>query len=234
MSLLWQNRSKGDMSLANVFDIIGPIMIGPSSSHTAGAVRLGMIARALLGESPSNAEIKLHGSFARTYKGHGTDKALIAGLLGFAPDDLRIRDSLQLAKEQGLSYTFEPVDLGDLHPNTALIDLESASGKTLSMLGSSVGGGKVRIHQVNGLPAEFTAQYDTLIVYHRDTPGVIAAVTNILATHHMNIGQMRVYRSHRGGRSVIVLETDEQVDENLCQQVRAVSNVTGVMFLHAL
>lgn len=209
-------------------------MIGPSSSHTAGAVRLGMITRALLGESPVRARIKLHGSFARTYKGHGTDKALIAGLLGFRPDDLRIRDSLQLAEEQGLAYSFEPVDLGDFHPNTALIDLEGISGNTLSLLGSSVGGGRVQIHQINGLPAEFTAEYDTLVVYHRDTPGVIATVTSLLASHSINIAQMKVYRSHRGGRSVIVLETDEQVDEKLCEQVKIVPNVTGVIFLHAI
>ena len=209
-------------------------MIGPSSSHTAGAVRLGLIARALLGEKPVQGQIKLHGSFARTYKGHGTDKALIAGLLGLAPDDLGIRDSLRLAKEQGLTYSFEPVDLGDLHPNTALIDLRGTSGKTLSLLGSSVGGGRVQIHKINGLPAEFTAEYDTLIVYHKDTPGVIAAVTSLLASHSINIAQMKVYRSHRGGRSVIVLETDERIDEELCQQVKAVPNVTGAIFLHTI
>ena len=209
-------------------------MIGPSSSHTAGAVRLGIIARALLGESPACAQIKLHGSFARTYRGHGTDKALIAGLLGFTPDDLRIKDSLQLAAEQGLSYSFEPVDLGDVHPNTTLIELKGISGKLLSLLGSSVGGGRVQIHRINGLPAEFTGEYDTLIVYHKDTPGVIAAVTSLLASHNINIAQMKVYRSHRGGRSVIVLETDEQVDEKLCRQVKAVPNVTGAIFLHVI
>ena len=219
--------------MANVFDIIGPIMIGPSSSHTAGAVRLGMIARALLGENPIRAQIKLHGSFARTYRGHGTGKALVAGLLGLAPDDLRIKDSLELAKEQGLTYSFELLDLGDYHPNTTLIGLTGISS-ALSLLGSSVGGGKVQIHRINGLPAEFTADYDTLIVYHKDTPGVIAAVTSLLAGHSINIAQMKVYRSHRGGRSVIVLETDEQVDEKLYQQVKAVPNVTGAIYLHAI
>lgn len=228
------SRAEEGETLANVFDIIGPIMIGPSSSHTAGAVRLGLVARALLGESPTQAQVRLHGSFARTYKGHGTDKALIAGLLGFAPDDLRIKESLELARRQGLAYSFEPADLGDLHPNTALIDLEGTLGKSLSLLGSSIGGGKVQIHKINGLPAEFTAEYDTLIVYHKDTPGVIAAVTSLLASHAINIAQMRVYRSYRGGRSVIVLETDEQIDEALCGQVKAIPNVTGVVFLHAI
>jgi len=209
-------------------------MIGPSSSHTAGAVRLGMIARGLLGEPPVSAVIRLHGSFARTYKGHGTDKAIIAGLLGFAPDDLRIRNSLEIAKAEGLAYEFHPADLGDLHPNTALIELQGVSGKTLSLLGSSIGGGKVQIHSINNFPADCTAEYDTLIVYHRDTPGVIAAVTSILARRNMNIAQMKVHRSHRGGRSVIILETDEEINEDLCEEVRAVANVTGVTFLHAV
>lgn len=220
--------------MTNIFDIIGPIMVGPSSSHTAGAVRLGRIARALLGEFPVNAHIQLHGSFARTYKGHGTDKAIIAGLLGFAPDDLRIRESLKIAKSEALDFVFEPVDLGDVHPNTALINIHGISGRHLSILGSSVGGGKVQIHKVNDLPAEFTAEYDTLIVYHMDTPGVIATVTSLLARHDINIGQMKVYRSHRGGRSVIVLETDEEVREELCQQVKDLPNVTGIMSLRAV
>ena len=220
--------------MTDIFDIIGPVMIGPSSSHTAGAVRLGMIARRLLAEAPVSAVIKLHGSFARTYKGHGTDKALIAGLLGFAPDDLRIRNSLEIAKAEGLAYEFEPADLGELHPNTALIELQGVSGKTLSLLGSSVGGGKVQIHSINNFPADCTAEYDTLIVYHRDTPGVIAAVTSILARRNMNIAQMKVHRSHRGGRSVIILETDEEITEGLCDEVRAVENVTGVASLHAV
>ena len=208
-------------------------MIGPSSSHTAGAVRLGMIARRLLGEAPVSAVIKLHGSFARTYKGHGTDKALIAGLLGFAPDDLRIRNSLEIAKAEGLAYEFEPADLGELHL-TCPHRTAGVSGKTLSLLGSSVGGGKVQIHSINNFPADCTAEYDTLIVYHRDTPGVIAAVTNILARRNMNIAHMKVHRSHRGGRSVIILETDEEITEGLCDEVRAVENVTGVASLHAV
>ncbi len=225
---------KGGESLTSVFDIIGPIMVGPSSSHTAGAARLGMIARILLRETPASTQIQLHGSFARTYKGHGTDKAMIGGLLGFAPDDLRIRDSLQLATAQGLAFSFEPLDLGDVHPNTALISVQGISGKSISLLGSSVGGGKVLVHRVNGLPAEFTAEDDTLIVYHKDTPGVIAAVTSLLARHGINIGQMKVFRSHRGGRSVIVLETDEPVGGELCQQIRVVPNVTGTMALPAI
>ncbi|NMB24254.1 MAG: L-serine ammonia-lyase, iron-sulfur-dependent, subunit beta [Firmicutes bacterium] len=220
--------------MTSVFDIIGPIMIGPSSSHTAGAARLGMVARTLLQDKPVDTQIKLHGSFARTYKGHGTDKALIGGLLGFAPDDLRIRDSLQIAATQGLAFCFEPTDLGDVHPNTALINLQGQSGKSISLLGSSIGGGKVRIHEVNGLPAEFTAEYDTLIVYHKDTPGVISEVTSLLAMHSINIGQMKVFRSHRGGRSVIVLETDEPICGSLCQRIQAVPNVTGAMALPAI
>ena len=215
--------------MANIFDIIGPIMVGPSSSHTAGAARLGMVARTLLKSTPCRAEIKLHGSFAQTYKGHGTDKAIIGGLLGFSPDDLRIKDSLRIAKNQGLTCVFSAVYLGDVHPNTAVITVFSQTGECISIQGSSIGGGKIKIHAVNDLPAEFTAESDTLIVYHIDTPGVIAAVTGLLAKHDVNIGRMKVFRSHRGGRSVIVMEIDQAVCTDLCQLIRTIPNVTEIM-----
>lgn len=141
-----------------VFDIVGPVMIGPSSSHTAGAVRLGLMARKILGEPAVRAEINLHGSFAQTYRGHGTDKALIAGILGFAPDDERIREALRLAEEQGLSYRFQKVSLEQAHPNTAVIHLTGASGRTARVRGSSVGGGNIRITNIDGYEVELTAR----------------------------------------------------------------------------
>ena len=123
-----------------VFDIVGPVMIGPSSSHTAGAVRLGLMARKILGEPAVRAEINLHGSFARTYRGHGTDKALIAGILGFSPDDERIRDALSLAEAQGMAYSFQPVHIEEAHPNTAVIYLAGVTGRVARVRGASIGG----------------------------------------------------------------------------------------------
>ncbi|NLV91505.1 MAG: L-serine ammonia-lyase, iron-sulfur-dependent, subunit beta [Firmicutes bacterium] len=214
------------VSLANIFEIIGPTMVGPSSSHTAGAARLGKIARVILADIPAVAHIRLHGSFARTYRGHGTDKALIGGLLGYDSDDLRIRDSLRAAQDAGLEYHFEPTDLGDFHPNTALIELTGRGGKSVRVLGSSVGGGKVRILRVNDLDVDFTGEYTTLLVPHRDAPGVVAAVTSLLSQHRINIAQMKVYRAGRGKQAMIVLETDEGIDNTLQEQIDRLEHVT--------
>ena len=150
----------------NVFDIVGPVMIGPSSSHTAGAARIGLIARALLGAPAVTADIRLHGSFAKTYRGHGTDKALVAGILGMKPDDARLRDSLTLAQKAGLAITIMPAALENAHPNTALITLTDAQGHTVSVQGASVGGGNILVTRVNGMAVEITGQYTTL-----DVPG---------------------------------------------------------------
>lgn len=212
----------------NVFDIIGPVMIGPSSSHTAGAARLGRITRMLLGEQPKHAHIYLHGSFARTYRGHGTDRALIGGLLGFSPDDIRIRDSLELAKEAGLSYEFEPTDLGEVHPNTALLEVTGTSGKTLSLLGSSIGGGNVVIQRIQDMKVEFTGEYYTLLIPHQDAPGVVANVTSVLSTNRINIAQMKVYRTRRGGPAMLIIETDEHIESKLLPTLEKIPHVTSV------
>lgn len=211
----------------NVFDIIGPVMVGPSSSHTAGAVRIGRIARMLLGEEPVAAVIKLHGSFAKTYKGHGTDKALIGGLMGFSVDDARLRVSMELADEAGFAYTFETGNLGPVHPNTAYIDVRGASGKTASIMGSSVGGGNIVITQVNGVDVEFTGQYYTLIICHNDAPGAVAAVTNVLAAVNINIAFMKVYRTLKGGKAMMVIETDQPIDDEVSVIIRRVPRVSS-------
>ncbi len=212
----------------NVFDIIGPVMVGPSSSHTAGAVRIGRVARELLGEEPVEVVVKFHGSFARTYQGHGTDKAIIAGLLGMNPDDLRIRDSLEIAHEIGLKYTFERTDLQEAHPNIAYIEAEGKSGRKVSIIGSSVGGGNILIKQVDGLDVEFSGQYDTLIIPHQDAPGVVAAVTNMLAQNWINIANMKVYRSGRGGDAIMVIETDQKIGQELVADLEKLSRVSKV------
>ena len=156
--------------MRSAFDIIGPIMIGPSSSHTAGAVRLGLMARAILAEEVKSADIKLHGSFAQTYKGHGTDRALIAGIMGFKPDDERIRDALQLATKNNIEYNFTKVNLEDAHPNTAIINLTGVSGRTISLQGASIGGGNILVSHVNDFEVNLSGKYPSLIVVHRDRP----------------------------------------------------------------
>lgn len=203
----------------NVFDIIGPVMVGPSSSHTAGAVRLGRIARSLLGEEPIEAILHLHGSFARTYQGHGTDKALIGGLLGLGTDDRRIRNSLELAGEKGLSYRLQCAQLGAVHPNTVLFELRGRSGKRLSVLGSSVGGGNILIRKINDLAVEFSGQYHTLVVAHEDVPGAVGSVTTMLGREGINIAQMKVYRSYRGGAAMMVVETDQDLSDPLLKMI---------------
>ena len=157
--------------MLDIFEILGPIMVGPSSSHTAGAVRIGRMARTLLGEPPVKADIGLYGSFAETGRGHGTDRALVAGLLGMKPDDLRIPESFSVAKEQGLSFVFHPAELREAHPNTAVLTVEGASGKKTKVQAASIGGGRIRVDQLDGVAVDFTGIFNTLIVRHMDVPG---------------------------------------------------------------
>ncbi len=212
----------------NIFDIIGPIMIGPSSSHTDGAVKIGRIARELLGEEPKKVLVQFHGSFAETYRGHGTDKAIIAGLMGMMPDDLRIRDSLSLADHMKWSYSFETVNLKNVHPNTVLIEATGATGKSVKVTGSSIGGGNIVMKRLNGLEVEFTGDYNTLVVFHKDTQGTIAMVTSLIGQEGINIAQMKMYRMHRGGGAIMVIETDQRFSEDLLFTITELPNVTDV------
>ena len=212
----------------NVFDIVGPVMIGPSSSHTAGAARLGRIARALLGERAVRADILLHGSFAKTYRGHGTDRALVAGVLGMRPDDSRIRHSLELAAATGLDVSITPADIPGAHPNTARIALVGESGRTARLEGASIGGGNVLVTNVDGMPVRVTGQHPTLIVLHRDVPGLIAAVTEVLSRSGVNICNFSLAREKRGGTAIMTIETDGAPDEALALQVQALANVLRV------
>ena len=209
----------------NVFDIIGPVMIGPSSAHTAGAVRIGRIAGALLGEPAVSAQVGLHGSFAKTYKGHGTDKALAAGIMGMLPSDGRIRHSLDLAEEKGLDISFQEVFIDGAHPNTAQITLCGKSGKTISVEGASVGGGNIRICKVNGMEVEISGESTTFIILHNDTPGCIAAVTRFLAQQNINIGSFRLSRRQKGGLAVMTLEVDSPVTASLNQALEQLPNI---------
>ena len=216
----------------NVFDIIGPVMIGPSSSHTAGAVRIGRAAALLLGEPPKKANILLHGSFAKTYKGHGTDKALAGGIMGMEPWDSRIRDSLKLAASSGIQISFSSGTIDGAHPNTARITLTGASGKQVQLEGSSVGGGNILITRVNGMEVSFTGQNPTLIILHQDMPGVIAEVTAFVSEHQGNICNFRLNRLEKGGDAIMSIELDAPFSEELAGRIRSMPHIQNVILFH--
>lgn len=199
----------------NIFDIIGPVMIGPSSSHTAGAARIGKISRMLFRDQISSAEILLFGSFAKTFKGHGTDRALVGGILGMGPDDERIRDSLSIAKEQDIDVKIRQSNIQPKHPNTVEITLKGSTGKELVILGSSIGGGNIHITQINGLDVSITGQHDTLIVVHNDIPGVVGRVAEFLGNCDINLCNMTLARTKKGGVAVLSFEVDGNIDEDV-------------------
>lgn len=214
--------------MRGVFDIIGPVMIGPSSSHTAGAVRLGKIAGKILGERAVAARIWLHGSFAKTYRGHGTDRALLAGILGFATDDARIREALEIAAARGVAYAFEATDLGEsAHPNTARITLTGESGRCTTVEGASVGGGNILVSRIDGFDVEMTGRYYTLATVHEDRPGVIMGVTQVLARQAINVAFMRVSRKTRGAQALMILEVDDAISDAVAKEVVGVCGVTN-------
>lgn len=215
----------------DLFDLIGPVMIGPSSSHTAGAARIGLTARLLLNEKVIRAEIGFHGSFAKTYRGHGTDRAIAGGLMGMPVDDPRLRDSLTLAEHAGMHVIFDTVNIRGAHPNTVRLTLTGESGKTLTMEAASVGGGNIEIHQLNGMNVDFTGKEHTLIIHQKDAPGVIAAVTGALAGQEINIANMQVYRRKAGADAMMVLELDGAPEEYVLESLRHLKAVQNVTFL---
>ena len=215
----------------DIFDIIGPVMVGPSSSHTAGAVRIGYIAGKLMGEPIAKAEILLYGSFLATGKGHGTRKALVAGLLGMKPDDMRIPDSFEIAKEHGIEVAFGESALRDAHPNTAQIFLTSVTDKKLEVVGESLGGSRINIAQIDGISTNFSGDYPTLVVHNMDQPGHVAEVTSMLAHKSVNIASMQLYRSNRGGNAVMVLECDQEIPREGIEWLKKVEGITKVTYL---
>ena len=218
----------------DIFDLIGPVMVGPSSSHTAGAVRLGRTARRLLGEgTPCRADITLFGSFAATGRGHGTDKAIVAGLLGMHPDDERIPRSFELAWEQGLDFSFELRELRAAHPNTARLDLTGESGKRLSMTGASVGGGRIEVRELDGIALSFSAEKPTLIIRNEDQPGSISIVSAVLANLGINIATFHVNRSSRGGQAIMVIECDSPVSQGTVNTIAAMQGIISAAAVDA-
>ena len=195
----------------NIFDIVGPVMVGPSSSHTAGAVRIGFVARKLLGEEVKKAEILLYGSFLATGKGHGTDRALIAGLLGMQPDDERVPFSFEEAQNAGMEFLFGEANLKEAHPNSVVLLLTGESGKEIEIIGASLGGGRMKICKIDGYEANFCAESPTLIVQNLDQPGCVATVTTMLSQLGINIATLQLYRDSRGGDAVMVVECDREV-----------------------
>lgn len=214
----------------NLFDVMGPVMVGPSSSHTAGAVRIGRAARRLLDEgTPQSAEIGLSGSFAATGRGHGTDRALVAGLLGMRPDDERIPESFELAKQAGMAFSFEEITLPGEHPNTARLHLAGKSGKGISVVASSLGGGRIEVVEINGLRVSLSGDLPTLIVKNRDKPGYVSDVTNMLAHRGVNIATMRLYRDYPGGTAVMVIETDKAVPAEGLDWLKRIEGILQVI-----
>jgi L-serine dehydratase len=214
----------------NIFDIVGPVMVGPSSSHTAGAVRIGFVSRKLMGESIKSVQLLLYGSFLATGKGHGTDRALVAGLLGMLPDDERVPFAFEEAKKAGMDFTFGEANLKEAHPNSVVLKMVGESGKKLEVIAASLGGGRMKICQIDGREANFCAEYPTLIVQNLDQPGCVATVTTLLSMLGINIATLQLYRDSRGGAAVMVVECDREVPRESIVLLEQQDNIEQVTY----
>ena len=221
------------MAFISVFDVIGPNMVGPSSSHTAGAASIALLAGKMIGERITKVTFTLYGSFAKTYKGHGTDKALVGGILGFETDDVRIRNSFDIAKENGLEFDFvcNNSDDEDIHPNTVDMEIIGESGRQLTVRGESLGGGKVMLTRINGVKVQFTGEYHALIVIQRDNPGVVAGITSVLSSWDVNIAYLRVFREEKGGLAYTIVESDEEISEKAVEVIKKNPAIQDIMLV---
>lgn len=210
----------------NIFDILGPVMVGPSSSHTAGAVRIGNMTRRMLGVSPSEAVITLSGSFSATGIGHGTNRALVAGLLGLSPDDMQIPSSFELAEMAGLKFEFLHQDIKGAHPNTAILKVSAENGRSLTVQASSLGGGRIMINKLDGVEINVTGERPVLIIHNIDKPGYVSEVASILSCQGINIATMTLHRNKRGGDAVMVIETDQNIP---MESINTLTKVTGIL-----
>ena len=214
--------------MVSLLDIIGPVMVGPSSSHTAGACRIGLFARGMLGATPDKALVELHGSFARTGVGHGTDRAIAGGLLGYLPDDERLRGAVDDAAKAGVALTFENTKLrGEHHPNTTRITVEKGATK-VTVIGSSLGAGRIMITEIDGYPVEISGSFPVLVIVAQDRPGMIAAISSALAADAVNISTMRVSRRQKGGDAIHVYELDAPASPSAIEHVRALAAIKHV------
>ncbi len=215
-----------------VFDILGPVMIGPSSSHTAGAARIGKMARNIAGPDFDRVEFHLHGSFAKTYKGHGTDKALVAGVMGMEPHDLRLSRSMEIAEENEIAIDFYEIDLGAVHPNTVKVVIHSRKGSKTEVTASSVGGGNIVVSEINGYAIKVRGEYPAIVIMHQDRPGVISDVTALLSKNRINIAKMRVGRKEKGLGASMVIETDEVISDSLRRRLLKMYNIDTVRVIN--
>ncbi len=218
----------------SAFDIIGPIMIGPSSSHTAGAARLAKVAATIAGSNIVKVEFLLHGSFSETYKGHGTDKALVAGILNMEPWDDNLKRSFEIAKDLGIEFIFTPSDLGDVHPNTVKFIITKEDGSVAMVTGSSIGGGNIFIFDIDGQAVEFTGERPTLLTRYKDLPGVISKISSILYEENINIANMRVYRNEKGKMAKMALETDSIITEEAMKRIKKIGEIDNVKFINPI
>ena len=216
----------------DIFDLIGPIMVGPSSSHTAGAVRIGLACRRILGEEIAEADITLSGSFAATGRGHGTDKAIVAGLLGMTPDDVRVPDSFRYAQEAGLLFSFAFGEIPLSHPNTARLVLKGVSGASADIEAASLGGGRIEIRRIGDMALRFSAEQPTLIIRNADKPGTVAEVSRILSEEKINIATFHVNRNSRGGTAVMVIECDTPLTDALLGHIRALPGILRAVYIN--
>ena len=218
------------MKKYGVFDVIGPIMIGPSSSHTAGAARLGKIARVIAGEEIKEVKFELYGSFAKTYRGHGTDRALVAGILGMEPCDARLRDALEIAEEIGLKIEFIEVKNGEeIHPNTVRFYIKAISGNEYTVTGSSIGGGSIVVSEVNGNEVQFTGEYPTIIISNNDAPGVLSKVASVLYEEGINIAFMKLYRRGKGKNATMIFEVDSILTDETVKKVKEIEEIHKIV-----
>ena len=216
----------------SLFYILGPVMVGPSSSHTAGAVRMGLVGRQLLGGPPATAHIVLHGSFAATGTGHGTDRALIAGLLGMEPDDERIPMSFALARDAGMEFTFERRELRNAHPNTALLSLTAPDGSHVSLQCASTGGGRILVTALDGAEVSFSGEHNTLIIRNEDRPGMVSLVSSLLADAGVNIATLQLCRDKRGGSAAMVIEVDQSLSAALLDMLGRQDGVSRATYIY--
>ena len=208
------------MAFISVFEVIGPNMVGPSSSHTAGAASIARLAGKMLHQKIKSVKFTLYGSFAQTYQGHGTDRALLGGLMGFETDDIRIRDSFDIARNENIDFEFVTNTVEtDVHPNTVDMEIEDVSGKKLTVRGESLGGGKVKLTKINGVKVHFTGDYQALIVVHKDHPGVSSKVTSVFGKQHANIAFLRVYRESKGGNAYMIIESDAEIVSEVVEEI---------------
>lgn len=221
------------MAFISAFDVLGPNMIGPSSSHTAGAVAIALLAQKMIHGPVRKVEFTLYGSFAKTYRGHGTDRALLGGIMGFETDDRRIRDSFEIAEKRGLLYNFIINDREtEIYPNTVDIRMEGDGG-VMTVRGESLGGGKVRIVRINGVKVDFTGEYSAVIVVHQDKPGVVAHITKVLSDRNVNIAFMRLFREAKGHTAYTIVESDDRLPEEVNETLRENPNIHDVMIVQS-